>query len=68
MNVQVVSRIAERLKTYNLRKLGNYKKVPEMSEFDGKYSASTQKPNFDVFGKISQKISGKTFHRKIYFA
>ena len=29
---------------------------------------TTQKPNFDVYGKISQKISCKTFHRKIYFA
>ena len=27
-----------------------------------------QKPNFDAFGKISQKNSCKTFHRKIYFA
>ena len=34
--------------------------------------ASTQQyteiPNFDVLGKILQKISCKTFHKKTYFA
>ena len=38
----------------------------------GNLITSTQptilKPNFDAYGKISQKISSKTFHRKIYFA
>ena len=35
MKVRVASRVAERLKTSNLRKLGNFKKIAEMFLFDG---------------------------------
>ena len=33
------ARDAERLKTYDLRKLGNFKKIPEKFGFDGEYPA-----------------------------
>ena len=35
----------------DLRKLGNFKKILEMLGLDDKYQLSTQKPNFDFFGK-----------------
>ena len=49
------------------RKLENFKKITEILGFEGEYSASEPKSNFDVFGKKSQKISRKTFHRKTFF-
>ena len=68
MNVRVASRVAERLKTEDLRKLGNFKEIPEMLGFDGEYTNVHPKAKFNVFGKKLQKISCKTFHRKTYFA
>ena len=46
MDVQVASRVAERLKTYDLKKLGIFKKISEMLGFDGKYSAGLPKDKF----------------------
>ena len=43
VNVGVASRVAERLKTQNLRKLGNFKKNTEMFGFDGEYPAAQPK-------------------------
>ena len=43
VNMQVASRVAERLKTCDLRKLGNFKKIPEMLGFDGDYPAAHPK-------------------------
>ena len=34
MNVSVASRAAERIKTFYLRKLGNFKKIPEKFRID----------------------------------
>ena len=42
-NIRVASRVPERLKTYNLRKLGDLKRIPEMLGFDGQYSAAHPK-------------------------
>ena len=38
VNVQDASRVVERLKTSDLKKLGNFKKIPEMLGFDGEFS------------------------------
>ena len=65
VNVRVASRVAERHKTYNLRKLENFKKIPEMLGFDGEYPVAQI---LTFFGKKLQKISSKTLHRKTYFA
>ena len=46
MNVQVASRVAEQLKTRDLVKLGNFKKIPEMFGFDGEYPAVQPKAKF----------------------
>ena len=46
VNVRVAPRVAERLKTWNLRKLGNFKKIPEILGFDGKYPAVQPKAKF----------------------
>ena len=46
MNIQVASRVSEQLKTYDLRKLGNFKEIPEMFGIDGKYPAGTPKDKF----------------------
>ena len=42
-------RVAKRLKTYDLRKLGNFKKIPKILGFDGEYQVVHPKPNFDNF-------------------
>ena len=44
VNVRVASRVAERLK--DLRKLGNFKKIPKMLGFDGEYPAAPQRAKF----------------------
>ena len=37
VNVRDVSRVTERLKTSDLRKLGNFKKIHEILGFDGEF-------------------------------
>ena len=39
VNILVASRVAKRLKTYDLMKLRNLKKIPEMLGFDSDYPA-----------------------------
>ena len=39
-------RVAERLKTQELRKLGNFKEIPEILGFDGEYPATHPKAKF----------------------
>ena len=69
VNVWVVSRVAKRLNTYDLRKLGSFKKISEMLGYDGEYPAVHRKAKFCFFFcKKLQKMSCKTFHRKTYFA
>ena len=46
VNVRVASRVAERLKTWDLRKLGNFKKIPEMLGFDGEFPIVRPKAKF----------------------
>ena len=46
MNVRAVSRVGERLKTYDFRKLENLKKISETLEFDGKKPAVIPKAKF----------------------
>ena len=46
MNVRAVSRVGERFRTYDFRKLKNLKKISEMLEFDGKKPAVIPKAKF----------------------
>ena len=46
MNVRVASRVAERLDTWDLKKLRNFKKIPAMLGFDGEYQADHPKGKF----------------------
>ena len=46
VNVRVASRVAKRLKTWDLRKLGNFKKILEMLGFDGVYPAVHPRAKF----------------------
>ena len=46
VNVRVASRVAERLKTLNLRKFGNFYKIPKMLRFDGVYPAVHSQAKF----------------------
>ena len=46
MNVPVGSRAAKQIKTKDRNKLGNFKKIPEMLRFDGKYPAGKSKGKF----------------------
>ena len=43
VNVRVTSRVAKRLTSWDIRKLGNFKKTPELLEFDDEYPASHPK-------------------------
>ena len=49
VSVRVASRIAERLKTQDLRKLGNLKKIPEILGIDGEYPTVQPKSKFGRF-------------------
>ena len=49
VNVRVASQVAKRLKTYDLKKLGNFKKLHEMRGFDGEYPPGHSKAKFEVF-------------------
>ena len=53
MNVPVTSRVAELLKTYDLRKLGNFKTIPEMLGFDGE--VPTGHPKAKLWQKLAKK-------------
>ena len=57
LNAQVAEWVAERLKTYDLRKLGNFKKILEMLGFDGEYSAVHPKGKFWRFALKNRKES-----------
>ena len=57
MSVRVVERVAERLKTQELRKLENFKKVLGMFGFDGEYLAGHPKIRFLAFLLKSLKKS-----------
>ena len=57
-------RVAKRLKTYNLRKLGNFKIIFKMLEFNGEYPLGHPKAIFLHFPVKITKNSCKTFHRK----
>ena len=46
VNLQVASQVAKLLKTYDLRKLRNFKKIPEMLGFDGEFPFVHQKAKF----------------------
>ena len=46
VSVRVASPVAERLKTSDLRKLGTFKTIPEMLEFDGECPAVQPKAKF----------------------
>ena len=67
VNVRVTSRVAERLKTQDFRKFENFKKIPEMLRFDGKYPANTQKANFDICTKKCEKSAKNHFIEKHIF-
>ena len=46
VNLRVASRTAERLKTWDPRKLGNFKKMLEMLGFDDEYPTVHPKAEF----------------------
>ena len=46
MNAEAVKRVNVQLKTLNLRKLGNFKKIFEMLVFDDEYLAGHPKGQF----------------------
>ena len=62
MNVWVTSGVTKWLKTYDLKKLGNFKKTAEMiSQLDN------QEEDFECCARILQKISCKALLSKTYF-
>ena len=60
-------RVAKRLKTYNLRELGNFKIIFKILEFNGEYPPDHLKAKFSRFSVKITKHSCKTFHRKTCF-
>ena len=60
MNLRVASGVPEQLKTYDLRKLGNFKKIPQMLGFHDEYPAVHPKTKFSrVLVKNSKKSTVK---------
>ena len=59
MNVWVVSRVDKRLKTWDLRKLGNFKKIAEKLGIDGKSLAVCREPNFESFPESCEQPAVK---------
>ena len=59
VNVRIASGVAERLKTQDFRKLGNFKKITEMLGFDGQYTAVHPKANFLRFLEKNCKKSAE---------
>ena len=68
VNLRVASQVAEPLKTYDLRKLANFKKIPEMIGFDGEYTTVHPKAQFWGLVKNCKKPVVKHFIEKNYFA
>ena len=65
---RVTKPVAKWQKTYDLKKLENFKQIPEIFRFDGKYQQpATQNANFKICVRKSSKISSKTFHKETYF-
>ena len=46
VNITVLEGVAKRLKTQDLKKLGNLKKITKVLGFDGEYPAASPKANF----------------------
>ena len=46
VDMRVASRVAQGLKTCDLRKLGHFKKIPEILRFDGEYPGGHPKEKF----------------------
>ena len=61
-------RVNVQVETYDLRKLGNFKKIPEMLGFDDEYPAVHPKAKFWGFSVKSRKKLAVKHHRKTYFA
>ena len=57
MNLRIASRVAKQLKTYDLRKLENFTKIPDMLGFGGEYPAGHSKPTFSRFSVKNYKKS-----------
>ena len=51
MNIQVATKVAERLTTQDLRRSRSFKKTPEMLETEGEYPSGQPKGYFDSFDK-----------------
>ena len=57
VNVRVASQVAKQLKTWNLKKLWNFKKIPEMLWVNGEYPAVDPRAKFWRFFVKSFKKS-----------
>ena len=69
MNLRVASQVVERLKSEDLRKLGDFKKIPEMQGFDGEYPTVQPKAKFcRFFAKNYKKAAVKHSVERSYFA
>ena len=67
VNRGVVSQVAERLSTYDLKKLGNFKIIPGKLAIHAKSTAGHRKAKFRHCVKKLQKICCKTFQRNTSF-
>ena len=56
-NILVASRVASQVKTKDLRKSGNFSKIPEMPRFDGEYPAIHPEAKFWCFSVKNRKKS-----------
>ena len=67
VNERIASRVVERLKTKDLRKLVISGKPLKCLDLIASTQPTIEKKNFDICVCKALKISCKTFHRKTYF-
>ena len=66
--IQVASQVAGRFKSYDLRKLGNFTKIPKMLGNKVKFPDGYPKKNIENCTEKLQRIISKIFHiKKTYF-
>ena len=67
LNARVASQVTRRLNTWDLRELGNFKKISKLFWVKGECTTSHSKLKLRQLVKKMQSISSKTFQRKIWF-
>ena len=67
MKVRVASRVTERRKTFEVKKLENFNKIREMLGLDGEYTTAHPQIHRNLPKIHERSAISKAFYRKTYF-